>query len=125
MKHLLVEIKGAVDTAKAQNQRTLESAQISDYEQRYTAILQASVEAEEKEAPPASGSRGPKQQSKSKNLLDRLGEYQEEMLAFMKNFAAPFDNNRGLFGNCRENERGFNTPPNVFNDLAGQAVASQ
>lgn len=93
MKHLLVEVKGAVDTAKAQNQRTLESARISDYEQRYTAILQAGVEAEEKEAPPASGSRGPKKQSKSKNLLDRLGEYQEETLAFMKNFAVPFDNN--------------------------------
>src|ERR671924_2220422 len=28
---------------------------------------------------------------------------------------------KGLFGNCRENEAGFNTPPNVFNDLAGQA----
>jgi hypothetical protein len=26
-----------------------------------------------------------------------------------------------LFGNCRENETGFNTHPNVFNDLAGQA----
>src|SRR5437588_13056072 len=26
-----------------------------------------------------------------------------------------------LFGNYRENETGFNTPPNVFNDLAGQA----
>src|SRR5918992_2079344 len=26
-----------------------------------------------------------------------------------------------LFGNCCENETGFNTPPNVFNDLAGQA----
>jgi hypothetical protein len=26
-----------------------------------------------------------------------------------------------LFGNCRENETGFNSPPNVFNDLAGQA----
>jgi hypothetical protein len=23
-----------------------------------------------------------------------------------------------LFGNCRENETGFNTPPNVFNALA-------
>jgi hypothetical protein len=26
-----------------------------------------------------------------------------------------------LFGNCRENETGFNTLPNVFNDLTGQA----
>jgi hypothetical protein len=26
-----------------------------------------------------------------------------------------------LFGNCRENETGFNTPPNIFNGLAGQA----
>src|SRR5437763_1526310 len=25
------------------------------------------------------------------------------------------------FGNCRENETGFNTPPNIFNDLTGQA----
>jgi hypothetical protein len=29
--------------------------------------------------------------------------------------------NSRLFGNCRENETGFNTPPKVFNDLAGQA----
>ena len=85
--------QGCGRTAKAQNHRTLESAQISDYEQRYTAILQVGVEAEEKEAPPASGSRSPKKQSKSKNLLDRLGEYQEETLAFMKDFAVPFDNN--------------------------------
>ncbi len=88
-----LEVKGPVDTANEQNQRALGDEQLSDYEQRYTAILQAGLEEEGKEAPPASGSRSPKKQSKSKNLLDRLGEYQEETLAFMKDFAVPFDNN--------------------------------
>ncbi len=56
--------------------------QLSDYEQRYTAIQQAGVEEEGKEAPPANGSRGPKKPSKSQNRLERLGEYREETLAF-------------------------------------------
>jgi hypothetical protein len=76
-----LELKGPVDTAKEQNQRALGDEQLSDYEQRYTAILQAGVEEEGKEAPPASGGRGPKKPSKSKNLLDRLREYREETLA--------------------------------------------
>jgi hypothetical protein len=62
--------------------------QLSDDEQRYTAIRQAGVEEEEKEVPPASGSRGPKIQSKSQNLLDRLGEYREETLAFERHCGA-------------------------------------
>jgi transposase len=49
------------------------------------------VEEEGKEVPPASGSRGPKKPSKSQNRLDRLGEYREETLAFMKDVAVPFD----------------------------------
>ena len=60
----------------------MEDEPLSDYEQRYTAILQAGVEEEEQEAPPANGSRGPKTQSKSQNRLDRLGGYREETLAF-------------------------------------------
>ncbi len=93
MKQVLLEIKQAVDTAKAQQQTALASEQITHYAQRYAAIRQAGVEEEKKDVPPATGQRGPKKQSKSKNLLDRLGKHQEETLAFMKDFAVPFDNN--------------------------------
>ena len=68
-----LELKGTVDTAKEQNQRALGDEPLSDYEQCYTAILQAGVEEEGKEVLPASGSRGPRKPSKSQNLLDRLG----------------------------------------------------
>ena len=93
MKALLVEIKQAVDTAKAQQQTALAPTKIADYEQRYGALLQAGLEEEHHDPSPPSGQRGRKKQSKSKNLLDRLTKYQAETLAFMKDFAVPFDNN--------------------------------
>jgi transposase len=52
------------------------------------------VEVEKKEPPPKSASRGLKKPSKSQNLLDRLKQYREETVAFMKDFAVPFDTNR-------------------------------
>jgi transposase len=93
MKHLLVDIKGVVETAKAQTKTALENDQIKEYEQRYGAILTAGAEEEKRHPPPAPGLRGRKKQSKSKNLLDRLEKYQTETLAFMYDFAVPFDNN--------------------------------
>lgn len=92
MKQLLLKIKGVVDTAKEQ-QIELTIEQFTHYEQCYKTILQAGLEEEKKYTPPVSGKRGQKKQSKSKNLLDRLGKYEEETLAFMKDFAVPFDNN--------------------------------
>lgn len=93
MKALLLEIKQAVDTAKVQQQTALDPAQIVDYEKRYGAMLQAGLEEEHHDPPPPTGQRGRKKQSKSKNLLDRLAKHQAETLAFMHDFAVPFDNN--------------------------------
>jgi transposase len=92
MEQLVVDLKRAVETAKEQK-TTLESDQINEYEPRYGAILKAGAEEETKDRPPATGQRGLKKQSKSKNLLDRLAKYQAETLAFMHDFALPFDNN--------------------------------
>jgi transposase len=93
MQALLVEIKRAVDSAKAQAQTALAPTQLADYEQRYGALLQAGLEEEHHDPSPPRGQRGRKKQHKSKNLLDRLAQYQAETLAFMKDFAVPFDNN--------------------------------
>ena len=93
MKAWLVESKRAVESATAQAQTALAPTQLADDEQRYGALLQAGVEEEHHDPSPPSGQRGRKQQHKSKNLLDRLAQYQAETLAFMKDFAVPFDNN--------------------------------
>jgi transposase len=93
MKQVLLDIKPAVDTAKAQTQTRLENDAIKEYEQRYAGVLQAGTEEENNHPPPATGRRGRKKQNKSKNLLDRLEKYQTETLAFMYDFAVPFDNN--------------------------------
>jgi len=94
MQALLVEIKRAVDSAKAHPQTAaLPATQVAAYEQRYVAIVQAGLEEERHDPPPPSGQRGRKKQHKSKNLLDRLAKYQAETLAFMQDFAVPFDNN--------------------------------
>lgn len=94
MKQLLLDIKGAVDTAKAQDQTRLEGDAMEGYEHRYAEVLQAGVEEENQHPPPVTGRRGRKKQNKSKNLLDRLEKYQAETLAFMYDFAVPFDNNQ-------------------------------
>jgi transposase len=93
MKQLLVAIKQDVDTAQAHQQTALDPQQIADYEHRYEAILQAGLEEEQQAPPPPSGQRGRKKQRKSKHLLDRLAKYRAETLAFMHDFAVPFDNN--------------------------------
>jgi transposase len=71
----------------------LEPAQLTASTQRYAAILRAGMAEERQATPPVSGQRGPKQQRKSKNLLDRLERYQAETLACMHDLAVPFDNN--------------------------------
>jgi transposase len=93
MKELLVEIKADVDEAKRQGQSQLCQSRQTAFSQRYDDILSQGIEAEAKEPAPASGKRGRKKQSKSKNLLDRLSKYKQETLCFMNDFAVPFDNN--------------------------------
>jgi len=93
MQALLVEIKRAGDIAKAQAQTALAPTQRADDEPRDRALLQAGVEEEHHAPSLPSGQRGRKKQHTSKHLLDRRVQYQAETLAFMKDFAVPFDNN--------------------------------
>jgi hypothetical protein len=94
MNALLLEVKKVVDSARPHS-LSLSAEQISDFEARYARIITLGIQENPvpKSSQPA-GKRGPKKQSKAKNLLDRFQSYPMEILAFMYDFSIPFDNNQ-------------------------------
>ncbi len=90
---LLRQIKQTVDAARDQGQAALPAGTRRRFRQRYTRLLAEGRAANP--PPPDAGPphRGRRKQSKAKNLLDRL-QRADEVLAFMEDFAIPFDNNQ-------------------------------
>jgi transposase len=89
---LLTNMKEKVDTAKSLGQSTLSALQVAVFEQVYDRI----VELGERANPPPTrqpNQRGRLKQSPARNLLDRLIKYKAEVMAFVYDFAVPFDNN--------------------------------
>lgn len=94
MKTLLRAIKGRVAEVQAAGGTQLDAATRQAFAARYQEVLDAGFAVNpdvEERSPP--GKRGPKKQSKAKNLLDRLSSQREAVLAFMADFRVPFDNN--------------------------------
>jgi transposase len=91
LKSLLCEIKEAVADAQTQGQEQLGAKSQARFVRRYRALLVQGLKANP--APPASGQRGRTKQSQAKNLLDRLVRHESWVLAFLRDFAVPFDNN--------------------------------
>ncbi|MDG5996537.1 MAG: IS66 family transposase [Candidatus Brocadia sp.] len=90
MKALLEEINRAVKDAGG----LLENGESEKYRQRYRGILQNA----EAESPPPDetnrkGKRGRVKRTKARNLLERLREYEGDVLRFMDNKNVPFTNN--------------------------------
>lgn len=96
MMTLLVDIKTAVDDAKAAGASVLRPLQLIVFEQSYQRILTQGFAANP--PPPvdetAPKKRGRPKQSRPKNLLDRLHNQRTAVLAFMVDFQVPFDNNQ-------------------------------
>jgi transposase len=92
MAALLRAIKAAVDTARDGGEASLPAPARAAFHQRYAGLITDGVAAN---PPPETGPprRGRRKQSKAKNLLDRL-QRTDEVLAFMEDFAIPFDNNQ-------------------------------
>jgi transposase len=89
---LLLDIKRTVETAQQENRSALPVEQIRDFEERYEHWV---AQGEQANPPIVSvkGQRGRVKQSPARNLLDRLRDHREKILAFMYDFKVPFDNN--------------------------------
>lgn len=92
LRKLLENINQAVNDSDGH----LSADESKKYRQEYRTILEEA----EKESPPPDeakrkGKRGRLKRTKSRNLLERLRDYEEDVLRFMDNDIVPFTNNLG------------------------------
>ena len=97
MAALLLEIKAAV-AATPEPAMRLSLTELTAFEKRYDAVVQAGFEANPTPGPTTEGTekkRGRPKQPPPVNLLIRLRDFKGPVLAFMTDFRVPFDNNQG------------------------------
>jgi transposase len=92
LKTLLLEIKQAVDEARERGLVAVSAEAKRDFLTRYDAILADGARANPPPVP--TGKRGRPKRGKAGSLVDRLRTHQAETLAFLEDFAVPFDNNQ-------------------------------
>jgi transposase len=92
MQELLLDMKAAVEQARAEGRASLHPLEVTEWKARYGALLTAGYQANPPDPPPQVSKRGRRKQSPARNLLDRLSTHQDAVLAFLVNFAVPFDN---------------------------------
>jgi transposase len=93
MKKLLLEIKETVDAACMEGKSCLPDEVLQRFRRRYLIVIKQgfAFQPPPKKRPP--GQRGRIGQPPGKNLLDRLKNQIDEVLAFMYDFSVPFTNN--------------------------------
>jgi transposase len=92
LKDLLGAIKRAVDAAREDERNALPAEVQRAFAARYDAILGDGSTANPPPAP--TGRRGRPKLGKAGSLVERLREHRGATLAFMEDFAVPFDNNQ-------------------------------
>jgi transposase len=95
LKDLLLEIKLAIEKAVSKAKTRLPAKTLDNFSSRYDAILKQGFKQCPSPAKPEGQKRkrGRPKQSFAKNLLDRLRDHKEAVLAFMYDFNVPFENN--------------------------------
>jgi transposase len=92
MSQLLKKINKVVDEAGG----VLSADRVKHYRQRYRKVLSiAQSECPPPEPLPGKVKRGRLKRSKARNLLERLIDYEDDVLRFMENKLVPFTNNLG------------------------------
>jgi transposase len=89
---LLLTMKEKVDSAKSLGQSALSERQVVGFEQLYDRIIERGERANPSPVRQPN-QRGRLKQSPAWNLLDRLKNHKAEVMAFVHDFAVPFDNN--------------------------------
>ena len=89
---LLLEIKAGVAVARDAGATQLSAAARADFAHRSAMRVTEGLAANP--PPPPTGQRGRLTQRAAKNLVDRLDRQRGSVLAFMDDFAVPFDNNQ-------------------------------
>lgn len=95
MSDLLLEIKERVEQVR-ETSCELPEEERDAFEQRYDALIEQGLNENPLVDPPEGEEkkRGRKAKSPPRNLLERLIEHKEAVLAYMKDFKVPFDNNQ-------------------------------
>jgi transposase len=93
MKDLLLRIDKRVETTKMKNESSLSWQTCQYYRQQYKALLTIAKSLNPHQNSPP-GRRGKPKQTKVRNLIERMSDYQDEVLAFMEDFRVPFTNNQ-------------------------------
>lgn len=92
MENLLREMNQVVDQAGG----ALKPDKAKTFHERYRSLLKkAERECPPPKKPPGKPKRGRLKRSKARNLLERLIDYENDVLRFMENPLVPFTNNRG------------------------------
>jgi transposase len=91
LRHWLVHMKTAVDTARAAGQPSLSGEQLAWLFHRFD-VIRGDAQDEIGPPPPMTTPRRPKN-TPAANLLNRLRDGRSHGLAFLTNFTVPFDNN--------------------------------
>ena len=93
LKALLLEMKAATDETRQLGLTTLHPLEVEDWQAQFVALVaHADATTPTAQAPP--GTKGRAKQSAARNLLDRLIDDQEAVLAFLHRLTVPFDNNQ-------------------------------
>lgn len=92
MKHLLEQMNKAVNAAAGK----LSTPKAQRYRKKYKEILdKAALECPPPDESTRVNKRGRMKRSKARNLLERLVNYEDDVLRFLDNDIVPFTNNRG------------------------------